>query len=715
MSMSTMGVSSRITAAYEAITSLQTRLAGIPTADFTSKNPSLLLSVLMELADILQTHLFWRYAEESRRLGEQASPTQADSLRRLTLRVSAILEAVARLTPVIKFVDGARAQINPWGLVSQVEQLSRSLAPNACTIIRPRWEYNYTYYAIDVALNGIINKVQGFDEILAQALGAAVARYPKFFALSFPPTQTDNVLQIATWAHELGHFMDNSEGEKRYQKAGAYLSAELMKDLKIQMTAEERERTVELLAEHRRGDNADPLRDLDELWRRIVLAVAQRVRKWAREIFADVFSIHLFGPAALFGFCDLALFLFPDLDALSDEEHPSLRHRLGLMLDELDRWSAGDDWTRFLPGAEREAVEEELLLLSGQVKTPKPRSSQSPVPRGDTEAAEMRSLLQTIAERAAGEIASVLRDEIDRMKKTATMIPYLEPNDLCNIKGEIELLHRWVPPVSCGTRGHVAPGRRVVQLARVINAGWFYWLAQRRYPEGTPDSTFEMLNSGRRRTNTLLLKAVELTEAREWFEEHRAELCEPTEKSAPPRSPRDRRRLRGLASAKGALSKAEILCRMDQGSLVIAPLIDPEEQIGDASIDVRLGNEFISTTHTKLAALDPTVQQIARQIAEYQTKTYVPFGRAFVLQPQQFVLGSTLEYICLPDDVVGLILGRSSWGRLGLIIATASKVAPASKSVLTLELVNLGSVPIFLYPCSRIAQLVLIRVSDFGG
>ena len=102
---------------------------------------------------------------------------------------------------------------------------------------------------------------------------------------------------------------------------------------------------------------------------------------------------------------------------------------------------------------------------------------------------------------------------------------------------------------------------------------------------------------------------------------------------------------------------------------------------------------------------------IGSQIAEYQEKYYVPFGYSFVLHPSQFVIGCTLEYVSLPEDVCALVVGRSSWGRLGLIIATASKVGPGFKGVLTLELVNLGNVPIFVYPASRIAQLVLYRVS----
>lgn len=77
-------------------------------------------------------------------------------------------------------------------------------------------------------------------------------------------------------------------------------------------------------------------------------------------------------------------------------------------------------------------------------------------------------------------------------------------------------------------------------------------------------------------------------------------------------------------------------------------------------------------------------------------------------------MGSTLEYISLPTKLSAYVLGRSSWGRLGLIIATATTVSPDFKGCITLELINLGEVPILLYPGVRIAQLVIHTVEGEG-
>lgn len=139
--------------------------------------------------------------------------------------------------------------------------------------------------------------------------------------------------------------------------------------------------------------------------------------------------------------------------------------------------------------------------------------------------------------------------------------------------------------------------------------------------------------------------------------------------------------------------------------LTVTPLLDPK-QVGDASIDVRLGGEFIVIRHTNLATVDPAERsKIRKNIGRYQERVYTGFGDRFILHPHQFVLGSTLEYVGVPLDLGAQVMGRSSWGRLGLIIATATTVAPGFKGAITLELINYGQAPLVLYPGVVIAQI----------
>jgi len=155
----------------------------------------------------------------------------------------------------------------------------------------------------------------------------------------------------------------------------------------------------------------------------------------------------------------------------------------------------------------------------------------------------------------------------------------------------------------------------------------------------------------------------------------------------------------GSQEIKGFLNRDDIAER-----LVITPLLD-SNQVGASSVDVRLGNEFIVTRRGGLPSIDPTNE--ASVYHQYQTKRHVNFKEKFYLHPNELVLASTLEYIRLPKDLTAYVTSRSSWGRVGLVIATAVAIAPGFTGCITLELVNLGEVPLILYPGARIAQLVI--------
>ena len=113
----------------------------------------------------------------------------------------------------------------------------------------------------------------------------------------------------------------------------------------------------------------------------------------------------------------------------------------------------------------------------------------------------------------------------------------------------------------------------------------------------------------------------------------------------------------------GILTKKEIETTMTgdlDKRLVITPLLDPKNQIGDSSIDVRLGNEFILTRKRTFHSLDISkTKAIESQIEKYQEKIRIEFRKEFILHPNQLVLASTLEYIKLPDNIACYVIGRS--------------------------------------------------------
>jgi dCTP deaminase len=148
------------------------------------------------------------------------------------------------------------------------------------------------------------------------------------------------------------------------------------------------------------------------------------------------------------------------------------------------------------------------------------------------------------------------------------------------------------------------------------------------------------------------------------------------------------------------LSDGTIRRLVDDGQIVIKPW-DPS-LVQPASVDLRLGDSFRVFSNHKVATIDLREGPAANLTEE----VVVTEEEGFVIHPGEFCLGRTEEWVELPDDVVARIEGKSSLGRLGLIVhATAGFIDPGWKGTLTLELNNLTRVPIKLYPGLLIAQL----------
>lgn len=135
--------------------------------------------------------------------------------------------------------------------------------------------------------------------------------------------------------------------------------------------------------------------------------------------------------------------------------------------------------------------------------------------------------------------------------------------------------------------------------------------------------------------------------------------------------------------------------------LIVVPRFS--EAVGSGSMDLRLGNRFIVFQRTATASFSAARSQDSRSV---QRSVECNWREPFVLHPGELVLASVLEYVVMPVDLSAQVITRSSYGRLGLITATAVQVHPNYRGCLTLELVNLGTVPLELYPGEPIAQLV---------
>ena len=152
------------------------------------------------------------------------------------------------------------------------------------------------------------------------------------------------------------------------------------------------------------------------------------------------------------------------------------------------------------------------------------------------------------------------------------------------------------------------------------------------------------------------------------------------------------------------LSDRTIRAEIAAGRIKVDPF-DPA-MVQPSSIDVRLDDQFlVFRSHTR-AVID--VKEDLSDLTELVT---VDEDEAFILHPGEFVLGSTAECIGVPDDLVARIEGKSSLGRLGLLIhTTAGFVDAGFEGYLTLELSNVATLPITLYPGMKVGQISFIRM-----
>jgi dCTP deaminase len=154
------------------------------------------------------------------------------------------------------------------------------------------------------------------------------------------------------------------------------------------------------------------------------------------------------------------------------------------------------------------------------------------------------------------------------------------------------------------------------------------------------------------------------------------------------------------------LSDRDIRAELGAGRVVLEPY-DPV-MVQPSSVDVRLDKLFRLFDNHRYQVIDPAAEQ-----PELTHLVEVPDGEPFVLHPGEFVLGSTYEQVSLPDDVAARLEGKSSLGRLGLLThSTAGFVDPGFSGHVTLELSNVATLPILLWPGMKVGQLCFFRLSS---
>lgn len=158
------------------------------------------------------------------------------------------------------------------------------------------------------------------------------------------------------------------------------------------------------------------------------------------------------------------------------------------------------------------------------------------------------------------------------------------------------------------------------------------------------------------------------------------------------------------------LSDKDIRTSIESGKIKIKPTPNLSEQLGSCSIDFHLGHTFKIFNHSKYPYIDPRNISLSSEIMK---EIVVPEGEPFIMRPGEFCLATTIENLDLADDLLGRLEGRSSLGRLGIIVhSTAARFDPGWTGRPVMELGNIGVMPVALYPGMRICSFTFEQVSS---
>ena len=275
------------------------------------------------------------------------------------------------------------------------------------------------------------------------------------------------------------------------------------------------------------------------------------------------------------------------------------------------------------------------------------------------------------------------------------------PND---IKDMVDLLEQRIPPFQPPTRSQrQAREFNPWLFHEILTAGWLYQIGIGEEHERSlrPEHRFREYQN----TCLLLLKALELEGAREAIRSIAGKDAKADTLLKP--ECRDT-----TAPSGGVVSGPSIRAALDRSDPVERLVLCPDlgdDSIESASRDLHLGHWFRISRRTSLPNIDIAYSAgRAKARSQGQSELFVPVGSTFILQPGDFALATSLEYVYLPSDMMAFVEGKSSLGRAGLLIATATQVAPGFKGCIVLELFNAGTVPIILRPAMGVAQLVLV-------
>ena len=610
-------------------------------------------------------------------------------------RARALARILHELYSFLRYLWASSPRQSPPGIQGALNLLTELYFPSEngapICLVRPQWKYNLTYVPMTWILRNhiLLPSVLDPDGSLGQPdpdsmlvelwkrhcakvtdkeqqtkLGPAPPQ--QVAILSFAGLDTHNTLLYPLLAHELGHFIDLS-----YEPP-------LNVSPNVSNAAQIREEEVRQVLEQFLGLNV-PARDVTAHHN----ALVQRVFVALREIVADLLATRMMGFGYFAAHSEFLKTLaeWPQ-PTLTNSGYPGIKYRLGLVLQHLLE-PGGCDFRSFLqqytaaaePEIQAIAVGLDQYLSSWQERVA-PVADDSPR-SGNPVTDALNQLAAHAVEKAHGELVKLAAQAIPQTRCCRIGPDFFE---------RIRLLDHHLPPSR--------PGESSTSFAEITAAAWAYQIlfgGQREHAKPTLDEQ----SSEYARISQLALKAIELIPTRG------GDQPAPLETSD--------------LSKSGCLSGPDIIARLHlplghRQSLSVIPF--RKAAVNAASLDVHLGNWFVIARRTRLSSvrMDAAGQRLLMSVG--REEVFVAKDQTFLIHPGDLLLGATLEFIALPPDTMAFVEGKSGLGRLGLLVATATTIAPGFHGVVVLELANTGTVPLELVPEMAIAQLVLQVMTD---
>ncbi|HMG75835.1 MAG TPA: dCTP deaminase [Pyrinomonadaceae bacterium] len=671
--------------------SCRKRCEQLAAADFVSKAPKNLVKTLQNIFEYLAQAI----PGITSSIDWSANQSEIDTDKSVT--VLRVLDfELKRFAAHIRYVDSAVTDRLPWQVIPSFEKLVLDIRPEAQVMLRPMWHYNYA--TIVSNLRELYRKrLQEFEfylpnidlDIILEPLGSA------FHIVSFPAVERQNILLHSLIGHEIGHLIANALVDADQQEFLNKVRPE------IEATADS-EITKLGVTPKLIGPLVYPTFRAQWLADKLDLCLQYWIRA-LEEILSDLVGVALFGPAALFSTLEFAIQTGFDLPPTRrNNYYPPWRTRIREVL------RAVDNLAPELLQIEPSVFKMDFPLILKRIQGSLLLSSDSRARLVNDRVRTIREISQSnqdktvidrdrIAKIAYSALPDYITKHSESIKNKVGNNAFSNQSLAASLPALIERLDAGITPNAI----HDKPSRRApkIRLVDVLNSAWYHKASLSVSAPKLEDlSELERLRDER---NRLTLKSIEYVSL---YNEY----------------PRARRRKSKARSDEptgtGVLTSEDLQEWMEKDSilerLIITPLFDPAQSIGDSAIDVRLGTEFVLFRKETFQSLDITSDSLVSKISNYQHRVVRPIREPFVLHPRQLVIGSTLEYVSVPPGLLAYVIGKSTWGRTGLIIATATKVDPGFRGSITLEIVNEGEVPLVLVPGIPIAQLVFHRTES---